>query len=429
MQKDARQEVPLSAEIQDAVKNLATAIRVVKLYPPNNPVYFQSVKKSHESLVNFFRTSPDFRLGVQKTCFTYRDTPFNKDSQVNKAIIQDLFAKGVREIVFNAEVSEDELLELYRGLAFSTEELMMKNGISTVLWEKGATHITVIEAGLDDVVPGAEEQDGREAAGEKSSKKAPPVTGRTLVLGDLKTDPESFGASMLEFAKRTRAAHESVEDRLFALYQQASHKISSEHARDSEALFQGLAKSILSLEPLYRDSLIAGRLYRDMDAESGAEAEFAGQTLPNLSQEVMTGRFSHDWTVEQVSTLLKRSASKKTTPAGPPPNPADFPVIPVAEDLAEIARGLQDESPGYAEAMKTISSAGMESDIIEAAVRTLTAVMPLVRNPQRTGSSGDKEVALFSGIVLQLEDLLGYLLKKNNYRVATTIIEALRRPV
>ncbi len=429
MQKDAKQEDPLSPEIQDAMKNMATAIRVVKIYPPNNPVYSQSIKKSHESLANFLQTSPDFCLGVQKTCFTYRQTPFNKDSQVNKTIIQDLFAKGIREIVFDAEVSEAELLELYRGLALSTEELMMKNGIATILWEKGATHITVTEAGLDDVVTGgALEQDGKAAAGEHSPRKAQPVTGRTLVLGDLKTDPESFGASMLEFARRTRAAYESVEDRLFTLYQQTSHKIDSEHAQDSEALFQGLAKSILSLEPLYRDSLVAGRLYGDMDAESDAEAESAGQEFPNLAQEVRTGRFNHTWTVEQVSTLLKRTASKRIIPSGPPPNAADFPVTPIAADLTGIARGLADETHEYDEAIKTVNSAGMESDIIEAAVRTLTAVMLLVKNPHRKVSR-DKEVALFSGIVLQLEDLLVYLLKKNNFTVATTIIEALRRPV
>ncbi len=433
MQKDAKQDELLSPEIQDAMKNLATAIRVVKIYPPNNPVYSQSIKKSHESLTHFLQTSPDFRLGVQKACFTYLQTPFSRDSQVNKTIIQDLFAKGIREIVFNAEVSEAELVELYRALALPPEELAMKNGISTILWEKGATHITVTEAGLDEVITGGTEgrdSNAKEGAadGEKKPRKAAPITGRTLVLGDLKTDPESFGASMVEFARRTRAGHESLEDRLFTLYQQASHKISSDHAQDSEALFEGLAKSVLALEPLYRDSLIAGRLYGELDAESDAEGDFAGQSIPNEAQEIRTGRFSHDWTSQQVAVLLKRTASKKITPPVPPPDPAAFPVAPIAPDLMGIARSLQDESPEYIEAMKTISSTGMESDIIEAAVRTLIAVIPLVKSSDRSGST-DKEKVLFSGIILQLEDLLGYLLKKNNYALATTIIDALRRPV
>ena len=51
---------------------------------------------------------------------------------------------------------------------------------------------------------------------DKEKKKAE-VPSKTLVLGDLLSDPSGFGASMLELAKQTKAEHESVEDRLFTL--------------------------------------------------------------------------------------------------------------------------------------------------------------------------------------------------------------------
>ena len=38
----------------------------------------------------------------------------------------------------------------------------------------------------------------------------------------------------------------AVEDRLFTLYQQAGLKISKDHAQESDALFEGLARSVLA---------------------------------------------------------------------------------------------------------------------------------------------------------------------------------------
>ena len=384
------------AEIQDVMKFLISAFRIVKLYPPNNPIYSQSLAKAHETLSHFLETSSEYHMGVQKTFFTYGQTPFGKEAQVNKSIAQDLFAKGVREIVFSVEMTEQELQEFCQALAFSSEELSMKNGISTVLWEQGVTHIKVTEAGLDEVVT-AKTEDGWDNAGEEAPsgaetlpaqpKKQTSYAGKTLVLGDVKTDPDGFGAGMLAFALRTRAPHESVEDRLFTLYQQASLKISKDHAQESDALFEGLARSVLALDAPYRDALIAGRLFGDLDAEIASVAVDGEQLYPNEAQEIRSGRYSKAWSVQQVATLLKRSSAKKTTPSAAPPAHSDLPVEPLSGDIQQLVRSVEEASPEQVEALKVISEAGMESDIIEAAVRTLVSLMPLVKSPSAQGFS------------------------------------------
>src|SRR5574337_979294 len=133
----------LGPEIQEVMRNLVSAIRAVKLYPPNNPVYSQSVKKSYESLEHFLASVPLYQMGVQKTFFTYQQTPFAKDAQLNKPIVQDLFAKGIRQVEFDGGITAEELLSFYEALALSSEELAITGGISSILWEKGATHIKV----------------------------------------------------------------------------------------------------------------------------------------------------------------------------------------------------------------------------------------------------------------------------------------------
>ena len=440
MRKDIGQEELLTPEVHDVMRSLVSAIRTVKIYPPNNPVYFQSIKKSFELLEHFLTTAPEYSVGVQKTNFTYRHMPVGKEAQLNKAIAQDLFAKGIREIVLSAGVTEAELLELCRALALSSEDLAMKNGISSILWEKGADHIKVTEAGLDEIITtkmskGLMDKNSTgntatmEATVPSAAKKEKVFFGRTLVLGELISDPSGFAFSMLELAKRTHAEHESVEDRLYALYQEAGCKIEAEHAGQSDAMFEGLAKSVLSLEPNFRDALVAGKLYKDLDTEMAAEQQpEAEQQLPSALHEIQAGRFSHAWTVQQVSTLLKKSTSKKALPSVPSLSPAEVEAEPVSTDLIGIAREMAEYSPEEMERLKILGEAGMESDIFQATLHTFICLLPLAKNPVHSVPD-EKELVRFSSVVRQLEDMMNFFLKEKDYDRALSIIQAFHRPV
>ncbi len=439
MQEDAKHIESLSPEVQDVMRNLVSAIRAVKLYPPNNPVCTQSVKKSYEVLDHFLETTPEYHVGVQKTYFSYLHTPVGKDAQLNRAIAQDLFAKGIREIVFSDGVTEDELLEFYRALALSSEEMAMKSGIASILWEKSASHIRVTEAGLDEIIT-TKTAGGREYKPLAKTLSGAPVPStnegdmqfsrRTLVLGDLIADPAGFGAGMIERAMQTRAENESVEDRLLALYQEAGRQIQEEHPDQSDTLFEGLAKSVISLEPPYRDGFVAGKLYGGLDAETVSEQKNElEEQVPYEIHEILAGRFSNAWSVKQVATLLKKSTAKKTAPPPTPPtSPADLEVIPISQDIIEIGRDMGDYTSEEIDEINIMGQVGMESDIIEASVRTLVFLLCLVKNPRRS-SPEEKELNYFSGVVRQLEDMLSYILVKKDYDLATLIVRAFHMPV
>ena len=439
MSEEANPSDALSADVMDVIRSLVTAIRAVKLYPPNNPVYSQSVQKCREALARFLETASEFRVGVQKSVFTYLHTPIGRDAQLNKAIAQDLFAKGIRDIVFCQGMTAKEMQAFFETLTLSTEEMAMKSGISSILWEKGVSNIKIIEAGLDEVITTKTDADWSE----RKRAETPAVTldpsqakekiafsGRTLVLGDLMTDPAGFGAGMVALAKKTLSEHENVEDRLLALYQEAGRKIQAGHPDQSDTLFAGLAESALSLEEPYREALIAGKLYPSVDSENvqGREDQLEEQ-VPNEYHELLTGRFSNAWTAQQVAVLLKKSTAKKTVvPSPPPSSPAALSADALPSDVSEIARDLAEYTPEEMEVLKAMSGVGMESDIIEAAVRTLISLIPLVKNP-RHDVPDDEEVALFSGVIHQLEDMQSYLIKKKDYDRASLITGAFHMPV
>ncbi len=433
MAEDKKTAESLPPEILEAMKTLVSAIRAVKLYPPNNPIYAQSSRKSHGTLALVLEQTPEYRVGVQKTYFTYDQIPVGKEAQLNKAIAQDLFAKGLREIVFNSGVTEEELLDFYQILSMQPEELSLKGGIASILWERGSTHIKVTEAGLDDVL--TVNTDGVEAAGRRSKPKAEgalkdaEAAGRSLVLGDLKTDPAGFGTGILELAKESRGADESVDDRLFALYNEAGRKIQAEHPEETEELFGGLAESALSLIEPHRENLIGGKLYTELDSEL-VEEQMPGlhEQVPNELHEVVTGRYSTAWTREQVMWLLKKSSAKPAPTSAPPPSPAAIETAPVPRDLADVAREMAEYTPEEMEELKAMGGIGMESDIIEAAVRTLIFLLPLVKKSDHE-EPDERELKLFSGVVHQLEDLQSYLLKKKDYDLAGLIMRVFQMPV
>jgi hypothetical protein len=429
MPEDIRQADVLSPEVQEVMRSLITAIRAVKLYPPNNPIYSQTVKKAHEVLARFLEITPEYDVGILKTFFTYMQTPIGKDTQLNKAIAQDLFAKGIRRITFRSGVTEKELLALFQALALSMEEMAMKSGISSILWEKDVTNIKITEAGLDEVITtgtgvGIEREPkttAADATNPDSATKTAAPPGRTLVLGDLIKDPASFGAAMVALAEKTRGKNETVEDRLLTLYQEAGRKIQQGSPEQQEVLFTGLAKSALSLESPYREKLIAGKLYANLDAENVEERKTElAEELPNEYHEILTGRFSNAWTVQQVAVLLRKSATKKISPPEPAVSPSALSVVPFPPDILEIVKEMAEYTAEEMETLKAMSGVGMESDIIEASVNTLISLIPLVKDPHHIAPD-DEEIAFFSDVIKQLEEMLSYLLDKKNYSAALLI--------
>ena len=439
MQKDIKQEESFSPEAQETLRNIVLAIRAVKLYPPNNPAYSNSVKKSFDALDNFLQTDEEYRIGVSKNYFTFKNLPFGKDSEFNKPIVQDLFTKGVREIIFINGLTESELLELYQALALTLEEQEIKSGISSMLWEKNILHIKVTETGLDEVIrtqttrrwednTSSDKEGSIQDAERASVKKHIGSPQRTLILFDLTDDPVSFGVNMLELAKQTKAGHETLEDRLFALYKEAGQKIDKEQPAQRETLYEGLAKSVLNLDPRYRNGFIAGKLYGELDAETAKEEDLlTDQNLPSAVHEVQTGRYSDAWTVQQVAALLKKAASKQPDEPPLPSNLPDIQVKTVDNDLSAIANEMTKYSPEAMVELKALSETGTELDIVRAASRTLISLIPHAKNPPQTKSE-EKDIKVFSGIINQLENMLDYLLKKKDYYYATLIVHEFRKP-
>ncbi|MFA5073488.1 MAG: HEAT repeat domain-containing protein [Nitrospirota bacterium] len=417
---------PLPADILEVMRSLVAAIRAVKLYPPNNPIYAQSIKKSAEILGHFLENAPEYPLVVQKNDITYGYTTAGKDIQLNRSVAQDLFAKGIREVVFSTGVTEEELLVLFQAFALSPEEMAMKSGVASLLWEQNCHHIKVVEAGLSEILSLTDEAKDGSSSGSAEQDRLP--SGQMLVLGHLLTNPAGFGAALVQQAKETKKEEETLEDRLFVLYQETGRSIREQHPEKIEEMFDGLAESALSLEPSVRDSLIGDKLYRDLDSDTAKEQkDKLEEHIPNELHEVLSGRFSNVWNMKQVSHLLKKSSEKDVGPVAVPVSPSAIEPVLIPPDLDDTARDIAEYTSEERAVLQAMTEIGLETDIVEAAVRTLIFLLSQVKNPLM--SSPEKELNDFCGVVHQLEEMLAYLLKQKDYMLAALIIQAFHMPV
>jgi len=146
------------------MRNFVSAVRAVKLYPVNQ----SGVLPVHQEGLRFPRpfsgNSPPVFARCAEDLFPLRTDADGKGCPAERAIAQDLFGKGIREILFREGVTEEELSGFCAALALSPEDQALKSGIVSILWEQGVTNIKVTEAALEEVITAQQEAHAREAS-------------------------------------------------------------------------------------------------------------------------------------------------------------------------------------------------------------------------------------------------------------------------
>ena len=248
--------------VQELIRGIVSAIRAVRLYPPNNPVYAQTIAKSYKLIEGYLRTSPEFCVTVHKTGLLYNQILVDRDAQLSKSISDDLYAKGVREITITGGLSEQELRDGYSVLALSHEEVKQKGSTASLLWERGVAHMKVKEASLDEIVRGEHTGHGAPAArGDHGASvvnlqellkgKKIDLHGKKVMLDYISGDPAGFGQAALEMAREAGETRELQEGRLFEIYRETGRQMLQTAYEQRELLFDALARSLFPSTRLF----------------------------------------------------------------------------------------------------------------------------------------------------------------------------------
>ena len=417
-------------EMQEVIRAVVAAIRAVRLYPSKNPVSVQSVGKSYEVVNHYLAMNRECRFGVQKTDMTYQQSALGGDTHLHRGIASDLYAKGVREIIFTPGLTETELLDFYTVISSPLDIIHGTAGLESLLWEKDLRHVVVKMASLGEVVRqdlAGEHPDitiDRKEREEELQGRSITLFGSTVMLSDIVDDAVRFGTLMLEQAKQTGGSMKMQTDCLFDSYRQAGRQVVSALHEKKDPVFRAMAASILAMDPAYREELIAKRLYAECDKMTVENLQnHQEKDVPYDLHEVLSSRFPGTWAVPQVSALLVKISV--APPSSRSPQKEQRLLTP---DLYAIAREMSGYTPEEMESLRSISDFGVEADILEAVVRTLIYALPMVHNPFAPLAM-DRALSQFSSVVSQLEAVLSLLLERKDYILASLVIRSFRIPV
>jgi HEAT repeat protein len=468
-------------EEEDLLRAVAGALKVVKLYPPNNPVFRLSLEKLVALLNEYLVREPTLAFTVQKDRILYHGQGMGRGTDLIRGMSHDLYCRGVRGFSIAAGVHVDELLEFFRLFTLTQDDIKLAGGIEALLWEKNLPHLRVKESALGLILKGvdlASDMLAGEGIGIGDRKTQENVTDFLLsrmtalapeeerLLFQLIEDPKVFALLLQQLASQKEGEEENQsgekEDRIIQALLNASRAAERELPEEREKLHHLLAESLQGLEEPVADAVL-GKLFL-AHQEEGAEAllgqlpgrdlaeaverlhlseEIPFPVLRSILQQLPLSPLQREETMQVLQQRLGLQTSE-ILPEGPPGSQPDEGSPPTAtQEREEEGLGAQaprsKEAPPSADASRGTASAVQELEEIGNYRDTELAV---IQEFAEAGQDEDTmqatvatlldllplhdEHALYTRSVRTLQELYEFLLEQGKFRLARTILEGFK---
>lgn len=136
-------------EARDILQNIIKAKKNLRMYPENNPIYVKTLEDSYSRFNAFFdyRDSLALKIKQNSIYFDSEQLYYNPEKEDNLALF--FFKDGLREIIFNKGLLQNELEEFLKIVALDFDRETVDDDVVTLLWEKDFQNIQyVVEEGF-----------------------------------------------------------------------------------------------------------------------------------------------------------------------------------------------------------------------------------------------------------------------------------------
>ncbi|GAB4541906.1 MAG: HEAT repeat domain-containing protein [Thermodesulfovibrionia bacterium] len=147
MMHDETLQQPLTEDagvVTDLIKEIQKAKKLLRMYPPNNPVYISSLDSLYKRFTEFLQGHGELRLRIMQKSILYGNEHVyhNPEREDNLALF--FFKDGVRELTFTDGLQKGEVEEFMKILTFDTESEQVSDDVVTLLWERDFEHIMYV---------------------------------------------------------------------------------------------------------------------------------------------------------------------------------------------------------------------------------------------------------------------------------------------
>ncbi len=127
------------------ILELLTALRKVSLYPIKHPSVTTSIKEAHSALTEILASKPSIALSLSQDnkIIVEGESLAGKSAELTNTLAPYFKKLDIENLIFTSGITEDEIASFVLMLALEADKIKNAGGISSVLPDKGITHIKV----------------------------------------------------------------------------------------------------------------------------------------------------------------------------------------------------------------------------------------------------------------------------------------------
>ncbi len=168
------------AAVERFVRQLVVTNKAVQLYPPSSEIPRQNATEAVAALDEAFNESPELVFAVTKNGLYFEDIAVLPKQTAFIAFSRELYNRQLATVLFHSGVEVRDVLAFLTILKSTPEEVRAGGGYEALMWDKGITTITVVEAQITlvDQAPG-EGFEGEPLEGSSAPEKPRPEPRRS----------------------------------------------------------------------------------------------------------------------------------------------------------------------------------------------------------------------------------------------------------
>lgn len=159
----ARPESPGAAarKAEDALLEIAKALRACKLYPSTHPARSASLERC-AATIRALLPGDGLQFSIGARGFTVQGAALALQNAVLRALAEDLFRRRARLFEMTPQLTAQDLLHLVELLSLDVEEVRRLGGAAQILRDRGVQHIRIEESAFEKLI----QQEGTASSGE-----------------------------------------------------------------------------------------------------------------------------------------------------------------------------------------------------------------------------------------------------------------------
>lgn len=154
---------------KDIIQSFLKSKKILRMYPPNNPIYINTLEDDFTKFKEFFYYKDGLELKIRQNEIYYDSEQVYVSSEKEDNLALFFFKDGLREISFRKGLTFDELEDFLKIISLDFNREALDDDIVTLFWEKDFQNIQYI---VDETVL-ADEDDYENSAVASIKEKEP----------------------------------------------------------------------------------------------------------------------------------------------------------------------------------------------------------------------------------------------------------------